>query len=144
MTGKLQIGIRHVLPVLPFIYLFAVFYLCRGRWVYGLLGLIALAGVEGARVHPDYLPFFNVLAGGPENGSKYLADSNLDWGQDVARLAAYIKSTGRTDYTIKVSGVRVANLVESHAWPGSVTERVIRRPRPDPRAAASAPAPPSR
>jgi hypothetical protein len=112
MTGKLQIGIRHVLPVLPFVYLFAVFYLCRGRWVYGLLALVALAGVEGARVHPDYLPFFNVLAGGPQNGSKYLADSNLDWGQDVARLAEYIKSTGRTDYTIKVSGVRVANLVE--------------------------------
>ena len=80
MTGKLQIGIRHVLPVLPFIYLLPAFYLCRGRWIYALLPLIALAGIETARVHPDYLPFFNSLAGGPENGSKYLADSNLDWG----------------------------------------------------------------
>jgi hypothetical protein len=112
MTGKLQIGIRHVLPVLPFVYLFAVFYLRRGRWVLALIPLIALAGIETARVHPDYLPFFNVLAGGPRGGSRFLADSNLDWGQDVARMAEYIKSTGRTDYTIKVSGVRVDNLVE--------------------------------
>lgn len=112
MTGKLQIGIRHVLPVLPFVYLLPAFYLRRGRWILALVPLIALAGIETARVHPDYLPFFNALVGGPRNGSKFLADSNLDWGQDVGRLASYLKSTGRPDYTIKVSGVRVASLVE--------------------------------
>jgi hypothetical protein len=112
MFGRLQIGVRHVLPVIPFIYLFAVFYLHRGRWVWGLLGLMAISAVETARVHPDYLAFFNTLAGGSGNGSKYLADSNLDWGQDVARLSDYLKASGRRDYTIKVSGVRVAELVK--------------------------------
>jgi hypothetical protein len=112
MTGKLQIGIRHILPVLPFIYLFAVFYLQRGRWIYVLVPLILLSAIESARAHPDYLPFFNTLAGGSQNGQKYLADSNLDWGQDMARLAAYIKQSGRTEYTIKVSGVRVADLTQ--------------------------------
>jgi hypothetical protein len=112
MTGKLQIGIRHVLPVLPFIYLLIVLYLHRGRWVWALIALMGLCAVETARVHPDYLPFFNVLAGGPERGSRFLADSNLDWGQDVARLADYLKTTGRRDYTIKVSGVQVARLVQ--------------------------------
>jgi hypothetical protein len=112
MTGKLQIGIRHVLPVIPFVYLFTVFYLHRRRWVLALIPLILLAGVETARAHPDYLPFFNTLVGGPRNGPNYLADSNLDWGQDVARLADYLKATGRTDYTVKVSGVRVARLFE--------------------------------
>jgi hypothetical protein len=112
MVGRLQIGVRHVLPVIPFIYLFTVFYLHRGRWVWALLGLMAISAVETARVHPDYLAFFNTLAGGPGNGSKYLADSNLDWGQDVARLADYLKASGRRDYTIKVSGVRVAELVK--------------------------------
>jgi len=112
MTGKLQIGIRHILPVLPFVYLFAVFYLQRGRWIYALVPLILLSTIESARAHPDYLPFFNTLAGGSQNGQKYLADSNLDWGQDMARLAAYIKQSGRTDYTIKVSGVRVADLTQ--------------------------------
>ena len=28
--------------------------------------------------YPNYLPFFNVFAGGPDNDPKYLLDSNLD------------------------------------------------------------------
>lgn len=112
MTGKLQIGIRHILPVLPFLYLLVVFYLHRGRWIFALVPVILLAGIESAEAHPDYLPFFNRLAGGSRNGQKYLADSNLDWGQDVARLSRYLKRTKKTDYTIKVSGARVARLVE--------------------------------
>lgn len=112
MTGKLQIGIRHVLPVFPFLYLFVALQLHRGIRTLLLAALIGLASVASFRAHPDYLPFFNPLVGGAENGSKYLADSNIDWGQDVARLAEYLKSTGRTDYTIAVSGVRVADLVQ--------------------------------
>jgi hypothetical protein len=37
-------------------------------------------------VHPHYLSFFNILAGGPSNGYKILVDSNIDWGQDLLRL----------------------------------------------------------
>jgi hypothetical protein len=35
------------------------------------------------------LPYFNALAGGPENGWRFLADSNTDWGQTLKALAAY-------------------------------------------------------
>ena len=56
-------------------------------------GLVALAVVwlAGATlwVHPHYLSYFNELIGGPARGHLYLADSNLDWGQDLKRLAAY-------------------------------------------------------
>ena len=34
--------------------------------------------------HPDYFPYFNALVG--RDPSRYLVDSNLDWGQDVLRL----------------------------------------------------------
>jgi hypothetical protein len=112
MTGKLQIGIRHILPVIPFVYLFVVLQMHRGARVAALVPLILMAGVETAVAPRDYLPFFNRFVGGPTNGAKYLADSNLDWGQDVARLAAYLKERGATDYSIKVSGVRVAALFE--------------------------------
>ena len=112
MVGKLQIGIRHILPVLPFLYLFVAMQLHREWRLIGLGALVLLAAVETARVHPDYLAFFNTFAGGSRNGSKFLADSNLDWGQDVARLADYLHKSGRKDYVIKVSGVRVATLVE--------------------------------
>ncbi|HQH71863.1 MAG TPA: hypothetical protein PK360_07270, partial [bacterium] len=39
-------------------------------------------------IYPDYLAYFNEAAGGPSQGHRYLDDSNLDWGQDFARLAA--------------------------------------------------------
>ncbi len=42
-------------------------------------------------IHPHYLSYFNELIGGPANGHLYLADSNIDWGQDLKRLAAYAR-----------------------------------------------------
>jgi hypothetical protein len=91
--------------------LFVAIVLHRGRWARVLIGLIVLAAIETATVGGEWLPFFNRAVGGAANGSKYLADSDLDWGQDVARLAAYLKRVKAEDYTIKVSGVRVAALV---------------------------------
>lgn len=47
--------------------------------------------VACARTFPRYLSYFNELAGGSRNGYLYLADSNVDWGQDLVRLAAYAR-----------------------------------------------------
>ena len=46
------------------------------------------------RTYPSYLAFFNELVGGPANGYKYLTDSNLDWGQDLKGLGAYLHRNG--------------------------------------------------
>jgi len=46
--------------------------------------------VDHAMVWPDYLAYFNPLAGGPGNGYKVLADSNLDWGQDLPGLKKWM------------------------------------------------------
>jgi len=56
MTGKLQIGIRHILPVIPFIYLFTVIYLRRGRWIWALLPLIAFSALEPPAFIPTISP----------------------------------------------------------------------------------------
>jgi hypothetical protein len=45
-------------------------------------------------IHPDYLSYFNILAGGPRNGHKWLIDSNLDWGQDLPALREYMTDQG--------------------------------------------------
>jgi hypothetical protein len=37
-------------------------------------------------IHPHYLSYFNLFAGGPANGYRVLTDSNVDWGQDLLRL----------------------------------------------------------
>jgi hypothetical protein len=94
MQGHIDIGVRLVLPVIPFLYLFVCLQLGRRRtgMTAVLSLLLLLAFVETGRVHPDYLGFFNLLVGGPTNGSRYLADSNLDWGHDIGRLAQWLNS----------------------------------------------------
>jgi hypothetical protein len=42
------------------------------------------------RIAPHQLAYFNEFVGGPENGYRYLSDSNLDWGQDLKGLKSYI------------------------------------------------------
>lgn len=91
--SRLQIGIRHLLPVyVPLFVLsaWAILATPRGRWV--AAGLVVLLGLESAAVYPNYLTFFNAAAGGPRSGPKYLLDSNLDWGQAVKQLGAYVKA----------------------------------------------------
>jgi hypothetical protein len=57
-----------------------------------VIGLGAWYVLTSFLSHPDYLPFFNVLAGShPEN---ILADSDLDWGQDVGRLSDELRHRG--------------------------------------------------
>ena len=40
-------------------------------------------------IYPHFLSYFNELAGGPKHGHNILADSNIDWGQDLKALAEY-------------------------------------------------------
>ena len=56
----------------------------------GYLVLIASILVGDLIIHPHYLSYFNVAAGGPENGYRILVDSNIDWGQDLLRLKQWM------------------------------------------------------
>ena len=47
-----------------------------------------MQAIEVLAVHPHELAFFNAAAGGSSGGRRFLVDSNLDWGQDLARLSA--------------------------------------------------------
>jgi hypothetical protein len=94
MTSGINIGMRHILPVYPFLYVGVAGWLAtranRRRGVCALAALAALQLVECARITPDYLAFFNELAGGPGRGPEYLVDSNIDWGQDVKKLGLWL------------------------------------------------------
>ncbi|MER5578051.1 phospholipid carrier-dependent glycosyltransferase [Streptomyces massasporeus] len=62
--------------------------LVRRRWVsVGVAVLVALAAVSSARAYPFYLPYSNEAFGGPGRTRQWLHDSNVDWGQDLGRLA---------------------------------------------------------
>ncbi|MEO6323645.1 MAG: glycosyltransferase family 39 protein, partial [Thermoanaerobaculia bacterium] len=90
-----NIGVRHVLFVFPFAALIVASAMhdleSSGRWKTAPMLLIGLLGVgqlcETLFAHPHELAFFNVAAGGSEGGHRFFVDSNLDWGQDLDRLA---------------------------------------------------------
>ena len=98
LTRGLNIGHRHLLPVYPFLFVAAgrCATLVRGR---RLLSVLVIASslwyaVSVLRVHPHYLAYFNEPAGGPANGYRLLADSNLDWGQDLKGLGVWLRDHG--------------------------------------------------
>jgi hypothetical protein len=89
MTSKVNIGVRHLLPMFP---LFIVGIGCAiprlKQWLAG--GLVAWQAVICLLCAPLYLQFFSEAVGGANNGYKYLIDSNYDWGQDAKRLKAFL------------------------------------------------------
>jgi len=102
LFSRIDIGVRHVLPIYLALSLLAAAGGMRllelsasRRWAGWLLaGLLAwFAGVSIAS-HPDYLAYCNELAGSrPEN---VLVDSDLDWGQDLKRLASRLREVHAT------------------------------------------------
>jgi hypothetical protein len=103
----LSIGYRHILPVLPFLFVLVgrLASCVRRRWVYvALIVLCAWYAAGSFRIHPHYLAYFNEIVGGPDNGYKYLVDSNLDWGQDLGNLAGYMSRNGIEEISLAYFG----------------------------------------
>ncbi len=98
----MQLGIRYILPALPFLLLFvssvADSFPERPSVIQRIgAGLCAVALVASVRHHPHHLAYFNELAGGPENGWMLLSDSNIDWGQDLYGLRDWIEANRVSD-----------------------------------------------
>jgi hypothetical protein len=93
----LNIGYRHILPVLPFVFVAAGRVLAGDtkRWLRAAAVVLCIWHAAGSfAIHPHYLAYFNELAGGADNGYRYLVDSNLDWGQDLKNLKVYMDENG--------------------------------------------------
>jgi hypothetical protein len=93
MMATYQLGIRHLLAILPLLYVLIAMVLSRGRRVVWLMVVMLVSAVETAAVHPDYVSYFNIAAGGARQGERYLIDSNLDWGQDLWRLSQWLRTS---------------------------------------------------
>jgi 4-amino-4-deoxy-L-arabinose transferase-like glycosyltransferase len=99
LSSRTNIGVRHVLQIYPLLAIYvgpgltSLWRSARPR-----AGRAAAVGVGAWQLAipfaaaPDYLPWFNVLAGPhPEN---VLLDSDLDWGQDLLRLERVLAERG--------------------------------------------------
>jgi hypothetical protein len=111
-----QIGIRYIMPILPFAHLLGGLALATlftataswGRWVGIALCAWLVLAVGG--VYPDHLSYFNESAcllgdpgqigldGGSKCGALWLDDSNVDWGQGLKQLKLWLQAheKGRT------------------------------------------------
>jgi hypothetical protein len=103
---RVNIGLRHILPIYPFLYLAAGRLGMRpggGAAVAGRRRHVFLAAalvvacltwnvIAACRIAPYHLAYFNELVGGPANGHLHLLDSNLDWGQSSKALRRYMEA----------------------------------------------------
>ncbi|MGP0075573.1 MAG: ArnT family glycosyltransferase [Bryobacteraceae bacterium] len=119
--SRINIGVRHILPVYIGFSIVAAAGAARlleisrtakwAGWVFG--GLVLWLVATSALSHPDYIPYFNALAGNePE---KILVDSDLDWGQDMKRLSKRLHEVGATEVTF--NPFIVAYLEAVHGFP---------------------------
>jgi 4-amino-4-deoxy-L-arabinose transferase-like glycosyltransferase len=107
LRSHLNIGHRHLLPIYPFLFVccgsLGLIRLPPVRRFVGpaVLSAIALNGFvvfaplwRPALTYPHFLAYFNELAGGPRAGYTRLADSSLDWGQELKSLKHWLEVRG--------------------------------------------------
>lgn len=101
LAGNLNIGVRHLLPIFPFVFVLVARGLNLGLQPPYLkaksgfvIAVLALQAVSVFSRFPHFIPYYNELAGGPTRGHLYAVDSNLDWGQDLKRLADWVEEEG--------------------------------------------------
>jgi hypothetical protein len=97
MASSLNIGFRHILPLVPFVYLLAGAVprlLGRRAGAAVCAAALVVLAAESALQRPYFLSFFNLAAGGPRGGLHLLSDSNLDWGQGLPALRRWMTATG--------------------------------------------------
>lgn len=115
MKSPLNIGIRHVLPTIPLMYIVAVGRIKRWTrqdldFAQGLIRnmITAIVGIAKSSIKtalilffvlwyiaesllsgPYFISYFNELSGGVPTGYRIVTDSNYDWGQDLKRLSTF-------------------------------------------------------
>ncbi len=101
ISGNLNLGIRHLLPVFPFTYI--LISVCLVSFIeetkkpiikksLSFLTIFCLTWYAAASLftYPHYIAYFNEIVG-TDNGFRYVVDSNYDWGQDFKRLIKWIE-----------------------------------------------------
>ncbi|WP_425584832.1 phospholipid carrier-dependent glycosyltransferase [Streptomyces vastus] len=158
LDGSRGFGVRYAVFLPMFLAVAAACVLIhRTRWAYGMTAaLVVFVAVSSLRTFPYYLPYSNEAFGGTAKTHLHLHDSNVDWGQDLGRLAEHLrqrypdervwlgyKGSGvpsyygidaRDPFKVKPEEVRgllvVSNSAVAKAEPGGPLEALIESSRP--------------
>jgi hypothetical protein len=103
LFSRIDIGVRYYLPAYSFLFilggaLLASLFKSRNAVRLGMLvAIVSLAwiGIEAGRAFPNHMSYMNQLAFGKPHWW-YLSDSNVEWGDDIPALAAYLRARGET------------------------------------------------
>ncbi|CAN5881116.1 hypothetical protein BH18ACI4_BH18ACI4_07910 [soil metagenome] len=103
MMSTINIGLRYYLPAYPFLFIMSGALLerlmrLRKRRAIGVAIIVIVLGwsaIEAVRSYPNYIPYMNQFAYAQPHWW-YLSDSNVEWGDDVAELASYLRARGET------------------------------------------------
>ncbi|MFY9462794.1 MAG: glycosyltransferase family 39 protein [Candidatus Sungiibacteriota bacterium] len=131
IKSPLNIGVRHILPTLPFIYLLVSIVIAQWlrtghaiadpqtirAWLKNLYTVYIAAIPKYLAVgalllwlitstlfaFPHFLSYYNEAAGGSTNGWRIAVDSNYDWGQDLKRLILFMDNPPSGDKIQKIA-----------------------------------------
>ena len=104
MAGADDMGVRYLLPIFPLLFIWGsriVVELRRKTVGIALLVLLVLWQARAAvGAFPNYIPYFNEMAGGSNRGATILDDSNIAWGQGLKQTADYVRRRHLKEFTI--------------------------------------------
>lgn len=134
-ASNLNLGWRHLMPLYPFLFVWlgALVRLPTSRsavrWLVPVSLVVNMALIQAA-TYPNELGYFNALVGGSINGPRYLLDSNLDWGQDLPKLGAYVRQHRLTSLPFAYYGRATLEHYLPQATPLPSSEEVTANGRP--------------
>ena len=95
MLGADELGVRYLLPLFPLLFIWGSrIVLELQRKAAGIVLIVILLGWQAwaaIQAFPNYIPYFNEVAGGSNGGIYYLDDSNVDWGQSMKQAGEYVR-----------------------------------------------------
>ena len=111
MSSTINIGVRFYLPAYPFLFIISGALLARllSLRAHKRLGITVVSvvliwcAVETLRTYPNYMPYMNQLASSRPHWW-YLSDSNVEWGDSMPELAAYLRERRETKVRAAVLG----------------------------------------
>ncbi len=131
MLAGLNIGVRHILPIWPFLIVAgsgALWAFAKQRKAAQIViaALLLFHAASAVATAPSYIAYANELWGGTDATHRVLKDSNVEWGQNMKIARRWLAQEGVTDCWFAAYGHGALNtaqqpcrLLPAFGWSGA-------------------------